>query len=199
MGLIVISPAVTIVTAITIILIVGILAVYLSILKKNGWIGETPNYRCPNPECQKIFQIPLKVKDFSNKKEVHHACPECGYDLGTASGKNGLKQTMLQSKPEAKISDSTSKRIETDAPMANNCKIESKAQVVALLIESAKDQAVVETDTEVCLKQKQDNPEIDRPACCNHYFGYLSGFQKKAETLDECYFCLRLIECSKKS
>ncbi len=105
-------PATTeIVTAITIVLIVAILAVYLLILKRNGWIGETSNYRCPNPQCQKIFQEPVRVKDFSNKKQVGLACPECGFDLGSLDDKKGLKETTLQNKPELKIQDSTPKPI----------------------------------------------------------------------------------------
>ncbi len=139
--------AVEIVTAITIILIVAILAVYLSILKKNGWIGEPSNYRCPNPQCEKIFQTPLKVKDFSNKKEVHLACPECGYDLGSLNGKKGLKEITLQSKPEVKIQDSTSKRIETEVSTTNNGSKEPNAlKAAAPIVESKKNETSPETD-----------------------------------------------------
>ena len=62
----------------TVVLIGVILTVYISILKRNGWIGKTSNYRCPNNQCKKIFQKPLKVKNYSNQKEIHLACPECG-------------------------------------------------------------------------------------------------------------------------
>jgi len=99
---------VDLVTAITIVLIGVILTIYLLILKKNGWIGEASNYRCPNPKCRKIFQVPMKVKDYSTKKEVGLACPECGYDLGPLKGGKGLKETALQCEPESKIRDSVS-------------------------------------------------------------------------------------------
>jgi uncharacterized Zn-finger protein len=100
--------AVEIVTVITVILVGAILTVYFLVLKKNGWIGEASNYRCPNPQCRKIFQVPMKVKDFSTKKEVGLACPECGCDLGPLKGGKGLKETTLQSGPELKIRDSVS-------------------------------------------------------------------------------------------
>ncbi len=191
---------VEIVTVITIIVIVAILAIYLSILKKYGWIGETPNYRCPNPKCQKIFQTPLKVKDFSNKKEVHLACPECGFDLGSLNDKKGLKEISLQSKPEAKSHDSTSKRIETEVSTINNGGKEPEPlRAAAPIVHSKKNTTSPETDQEVFLKQKSDDLKKDGPACCNHYFGYLRGTQKRAETLDECYFCPKLIECCKKA
>ena len=72
------------------------------------------------PNAKKSSKTPLKVKDFSNKKEVHLACPECGYDLGSLDGKKGLKEITLQNKPEVKIQDSTSKPIETKVSTTNN-------------------------------------------------------------------------------
>jgi hypothetical protein len=46
-------------TAITIVLIAIILAVYASVLKKNGWIGKTSNKTGIN---EKLFQIQLETK-----------------------------------------------------------------------------------------------------------------------------------------
>jgi len=82
--------------------------------------------------------------------------------------------------------------------MTNNGNMESNTHVVAPLVESKKNHARSETGTEVCFKQKLDGLEKDRPACCNHYFGYLGVFQR-TETLDECYFCPKLLECCKKA
>jgi hypothetical protein len=189
-----------IVTAITIILIAAILAVYLSILKKNGWIGEPPNYRCPNPQCQKIFQVPLKVKDFSNKKETHLACPECGYDLGSLNGKKGLKEITLQSKPEVKIQDSTSKRIETEVSTTNNGGKEPSAlRAAAQIVESKINKSPTEIEYELFLKQELDDSKEDRPACCTHYLRYLRNLPKGAKAPEECYSCPRLIACYKKN
>ncbi len=194
-----IPQAIDTITAITIILIVAILAVYLSILKKYGWIGEPSNYRCPNPQCEKVFQTPLKVKDFSNKKEVHLACPECGYDLGSLNSKKSLKEITLQSKPEVKIQESTSKPVETQGSTTNNSSKEPNAlRTTAPIVEPKKKETSPETDHS-CLKPKLDDLKKDGPECCNHYFGYLGGIQKGAETLDECYFCPRLLECCKKA
>ena len=99
---------VDLVTAITIVLIGVILTIYLLILKKNGWIGEASNYRCPNPQCRKVFQVPMKVKDFSTKKVVGLACPECGYDLGSLNAEKDLNEPAVQCNPELKIRDSVS-------------------------------------------------------------------------------------------
>jgi hypothetical protein len=200
LGIPLIPYTIEIVTAITIILIGAILAVYLSILKRNGWIGETPNYRCPNPQCKKIFQTPLKVKDFSNKKEVHLACPECGYDLGSLNGKKGLKEITLQSEPELKIQDLTSKRIETEGSTTNNGSKEPNAlRDAAPIVESKKNETSPEIDHGLFLKQELDDSKKDRPAGCNHYFRYLGTLSKGTKTPDECYSCSSLIECYKKA
>ena len=122
---------VDLVTAITIVLIGVILTIYLLILKKNGWIGEASNYRCPNPKCRKIFQTPLKVKDFSTGKEVGFACPECGYDLGSSKGEKCFKETALQTEPELKIRDSVSILIGVGGSTANGCTKEPKPPAAA--------------------------------------------------------------------
>jgi hypothetical protein len=114
----VLQYSVEIVTAVTIILIVAILTVYLSILKKNGWIGKISNYRCPNPQCKKIFHSPLKVKDYSNRKETYLACPECGYDLGSSNNEKALRETIIE-KPEVETQDSPAALIETTVSMTN--------------------------------------------------------------------------------
>ncbi len=96
------------------------MTVYLSILKRNGWIGKTSNYRCPNPQCKNVFQKPIKVKDYSNQKEIHLACPECGYDLGSSNNKNALKENMVENKSELKTPESPATLIENKVSMTNN-------------------------------------------------------------------------------
>ncbi len=121
-----ISGAFDVVTYITIISIAAILTVYILILKRNGWIGKTSNYRCPNPDCKKIFHSPLKVKDYSNKKDTRIACPECGYDLGFPSNQNALMQTIVENIVDQKAKLS-SDEIETQVSKTNmqNGKVES--------------------------------------------------------------------------
>lgn len=121
-----ISGAFDVVTYITIISIVAILTVYILILKRNGWIGKTSNYRCPNPDCKKIFHSPLKVKDYSNKKDTRIACPECGYDLASSGNKKALMQTIV--KIDAGQKDQlSSDEIETEVSKTNmqNEKVEA--------------------------------------------------------------------------
>jgi len=194
-----ILSAVDLVTLITVILIAAILTAYISILKKNGWIGEASNYRCPNPQCRRIFQAPMKVKDFSTGKEAGFACPECGYDLGSLKGGKSLKKTPLQSEPESKIKNSFSKPIEAgDSTVNRGIKEPEMAVFADLTFESEKNPSLQGSDQNF-LEQKFDKAKKDSPACCKHYFGYLGVFPGRTETLDECYFCPMLIECGKRA
>lgn len=120
------SWAVDVVTALSIVSIAAILTVYILILKRNGWIGKTSNYRCPNPDCKKIFHSALKVKDYSDKKDTRIACPECGYDLGSSNNKNALMQSKVKNTAVQKNQLSTDK-IETEASKTNiqNEKVEA--------------------------------------------------------------------------
>ena len=113
------------VTIVTVVIICTILAIYLSVLKKNGWLGSlgAKFYRCPNQGCKRIFQKPIELKDLSETPaRIYPACPHCGMDLEPllASGigeKSGLKvKTSLQQKKTGiRIEDSAS-RIETRKP-----------------------------------------------------------------------------------
>ena len=187
------------VTVITVVLIGVILTIYLLILKKNGWIGEASNYRCPNPQCRKVFQVPMKVKDFSTKKEVGLACPECGCDLEPLKGGKGLKETGSHGEPELKIEDSFSKPIEAGDSTVNRGIKEDKASVFTHpTFEPEKNPSLQESGQSL-LGQKLDDAKKDRPGCCKHYLGYLGVLPARTETLDECYFCPMLIECGKRA
>jgi hypothetical protein len=192
----VIPSAVGIVTAITIILIGAIVTVYLSILKRNGWIGNTSNYRCPNPQCRKIFQTPMKVKDLSKKSEAHLACPECGFDLGLLNAEKSL-EIAIESKQELK-KESVSKPIEKQVPVTKDTVKEVNAlENPSITIEPKQNTSPQKINKKSIPKQKEADPKKDRPAGCNYHFGYLGSLPKGTETPDECYSCTRLIECFK--
>jgi hypothetical protein len=89
------------VTIIAILIICAILAIYLAILKRNGWLGGSDKfYRCPNPECKKIFRTPAKVKDLSESHtRIHYACPECGTDIEPYLKTGAFHKTSTEAAP----------------------------------------------------------------------------------------------------
>ena len=79
-----------VITAITLAVIGVILALYFMVLKRKGWLRDDSQgsyYRCPNPECRKIFDKPVAITDLSgeNPARLHSACPHCGFNLETVS------------------------------------------------------------------------------------------------------------------
>jgi hypothetical protein len=87
------------VTILTVAIICVILAIYLSVLKKNGWLGSSGSkfYRCPNPECKGIFQKPIELKDLSETPaRVYPACPHCGFNLELVLGSGIGKKLPLK-------------------------------------------------------------------------------------------------------
>jgi len=110
-------------TVITFVLVAVILAGYVSVLKKNGWIGKTS------------FE-----KDF--------------------------KTSSFRSQPEFKAQNAFGSFIEVKEPKPKE-------------------------------EGKEPQNQKDKPAVCNHYFGYLSTLPKMAAPPEECYFCAKLLECYK--
>jgi hypothetical protein len=104
------------VTAITITGISVIIAIYIVVLKKRGWLKEEPPpqsfFLCSNPKCEKIFQKPMKLTVLSETPpREHSACPHCGVVL-TALHSTPQEEPELpvetqlrREKPKLKIED----------------------------------------------------------------------------------------------
>ena len=122
-GMLLVPYTIETVTTIAIVVIAIILAVYLIILRKNGWLGGNSYfYRCPNQECKRVFQNPVEMKDLSETPvRVYPACPHCGNDLGpllasfTGSKPGSYKALIRPGKPEAQTKD-PAPRNETQQP-----------------------------------------------------------------------------------
>jgi hypothetical protein len=119
------------VTILAVAIICVILAIYLSVLKKNGWLGSRGSkfYRCPNPECKGIFQKPIELKDLSETPaRVYPACPHCGFNLEPVLGSGVGKKLALKITPPAQHKK-TDTKIETTK--IETTKTEVKADVKA--------------------------------------------------------------------
>ncbi len=157
-----------IVTAITLTVIGIILALYFIVLKRKGWLREDSQgsfYRCPNPECRKIFDKPIVLTDLSqNSTHVRSACPHCGFDLQTVSPVGASK----------KLEKAVKTPLHPEEPMER--------------VEASK-----------ITKEKQSSPPPKgvqaRPPECRHFFGYLKKIPKNTPIPDECFGCLRMVDC----
>ena len=104
------------VTAITITGISVIIAIYIVVLKKRGWLKEEPPpqsfFLCSNPKCEKIFQKPMKLTVLSETPpREHSACPHCGVVLTALHSRTQeepelpVETQLRREKPKLKIED----------------------------------------------------------------------------------------------
>lgn len=191
------------VTAITLIVIGIILALYFTVLKRKGWLTENSNesfYLCPNPECKKIFQKPIMLTDLSEEPpRVRKACPHCGLELGAVS------PFRVQKKPEMAVKIPLSPeeplvRVKTPKPVMS---VESLDIPENPLVAEDTQKPLAETPERVEAQNftEEEQPPTTpsklqaRPAGCSHFLGYLKKFPKNTSIPDECFGCLKMIEC----
>ena len=145
------------ITVVTAVVISTILAIYLFVLKKNGWLGAGSKfYLCPNQECRKVSQKPVELKDLSEiPARIYHACPHCGTNL----------ESVLASCSERKP------RLEVKIPLQpkkTGMKIEDSASVLKDYLSTPKNSAkescihvrASHRDSEDTMKIETRKPEI---------------------------------------
>jgi hypothetical protein len=173
-------------TIATIIVISIILAVYLIILKKSGWLGESSGfYRCPNPECKEIFQKPIELKDLSETPtRVYRACPECGVDL------EQFFASRVRRNSKAVLSGMRRKVLSVSETIGFTSKPETgimrKAPEKSLSTSKGSNEAKSKFGVEV---------SKDNQAKCPHFFGYLRTLPRGTPVPYACFFCDKMTDC----
>jgi hypothetical protein len=175
-----------IVTVLTIASIGTIILLYFIVLKKKGWLSDDSNgsyYRCPNPECRKIFDKPVAITDLSGENPIrlHSACPHCGFDLEKASPSLVRKKAEMPSKT-----------------------LRSSEESVVTVKASNPEMSAESTETSekpIVTKGVQKLPTAfpkslqARPPECSHFFGYLRKIPKNTPIPDGCFSCRQMVEC----
>jgi DNA-directed RNA polymerase subunit RPC12/RpoP len=158
------------VTATTLTVIGVILVLYFLVLKRKGWLREDwkeTHYRCPNQECRKIFEKPVKLSDLSqNPPRVYSACPHCGFEIEMASPSAVGKKTRMPFKIPLSPKEST--------------KISGKPKA--------------DKDNQK-LPAASPKPLQGRPPKCSHFLGYLRKIPKNTTIPDQCFSCQQMVEC----
>jgi hypothetical protein len=160
-----VQPTFEVVTVITVVVIGVILALYLIILRKNGWLGGNSDfYRCPNLKCKGIFQKPIELKDLSETPaRVYPACPECGVDL----------ESIFPSRVE---------------------KVEIKKVKEAKRPQNLDSKPMKMTPVQGTQKRKEPT-KVSDDLRCDRYFGYLGQRYKKEDIPENCLGCPRITDC----
>ena len=83
-------------TGLTISGILAILAIYLIVVYKKGWLKnesktEQAYYLCPNQKCKRVFKKPVWLTDLSKTPPTsYQACPHCGLNIQTITSPSSL-------------------------------------------------------------------------------------------------------------
>ncbi len=192
------------VTAITITVLSIIITIYVVVLKKRGWLKEETSpesfFLCPNPECKKMFQKPMKLTDLSETPpREHSACPHCGVILIASLSKTQKKPKLAvetspsQEKPRITIDDLLGREKylkHTKEPM-----VPAKNQETRISIKSAEipeePKVTVETPKPVpaieLMREKEDNVEVaetPKPLENSHEYKALEHLKEKSLSIE---------------
>ena len=195
-------PATETVTIIAILIICVILAIYLTILRRNGWLGGSDKfYRCPNPGCKKIFRTPAKVKDLSETPHrIHYSCPECGTDVEPFLKSGTSKEATTEAKPKqpatpkpAYLKQKPETQPITSKPVSLSQKSETQPATPSQI--QIKEPEPKQTDQTLKPAITEDNSKTAKSSGCQNYFGYLGDRQKNEAIPETCLDCPNSIDC----
>jgi hypothetical protein len=200
------TPSTETVTIIAIIMICVILTIYLTILRRNGWLGGSDKfYRCPNLGCKKIFRNPTKVKDLSETPHrIHYLCPECGTDLEPFLKSDTSKETTTEAKPKQPATPkpvylNQKPEVQTtpqqSAPKPTYLEHNSETQPATPSQIQIKEPQPKQTDQTLKPAITEDNSKTTKGSGCQYYFGYLGDRQKNEAIPETCLDCPNSIDC----
>ena len=194
------------VTIIAVLIICVILAIYLTILRRNGWLGGSDKfYRCPNPGCKKIFRNPAKVKDLSETPHrIHYSCPECGTDVEPFLKSDTSKETTTEAKPKQpatpkpiylKQKPEVQTTAQHSAPKSTYLEQKSETQPATPSQIQIKEPQSKQTDQTLKPVITEDNQKTTESSGCQYYFGYLGNRQKNEAIPETCLACPNSLDC----
>jgi len=200
-----------------------IFALYLIILRKNGWLGgKSSFYRCPNQECKKVFQKPIELKDLSmNPPRTYPACPECGTNLDPFFNLITKRIPKIRSNPTSNQTKNEIKQNEKKAPMKRAETTNQKQKQMSTPKEKTPTTKPEIRPTEAkrieTLNQNQSQKQLSilkekTPTTkttmenrklntidysgCEYFFGYLSTLNIKEESIPLiCLECPKTLDC----
>ncbi len=209
-------------TILTVSGILAILAIYVIVVYKKGWLKveskvDQAYYLCPDQKCRKVFQKPVWLTDLSSTPpESYQACPHCGMKVEAilpssltmttpertkppvGAGEVGSLQAGLRLAKREMISDSSESSYESKPELqksasANLQKSKSK-QTPKPLFRFRKVQKDTQKPPE-SPKNSETKNSIESQRKCSHFFGYVKTLPKNTPIPDECLWCPSIIDC----
>lgn len=210
------------ITALAISGILGIIALYIIVVYKKGWLKTNNSFEdcflCPNPDCRKPFSKPVLLTDLSiTPPKSYPACPHCSITLRNISFFSVKKKPSVESikvlpslkepkKPTEKtqpIKEQTMPEKPTEIkevskpafpPVMSNGLRKAALQELKL---SVRPIAVRDKKPSISIKPDlpQEMKDHSSSQQCPHFFGYVRSLPKNDPIPDECLGCPWIVQC----
>ena len=209
-------------TILTISGILAILAIYVIVVYKKGWLkreskADQAYYLCPSQKCRRVFKKPVWLTDLSHTPpESYQACPHCGMKvqatvpsaltmnapehtkppLGaseTGRPKSRLHFAGRETSPSKSETSPESKFDLATTDTAGHQKPEGK-QAPNPLFHFPQTQEDPRKPPEPPKRAEVKGP-VENQRKCSHFFGYVKTLPKNTPIPDECLWCPSIVDC----
>jgi len=212
-------------TALTVSGILAILAIYVIVVYKKGWLKRESKtdqayYLCPSQKCRRVFKKPVWLTDLSRTPpESYQACPHCGMNVQAVS--SGLLATAMSeaaAKPSIAAGEvrSSQDRLRFTRREVIAAKSEQGSELTKPSLQTSGPKSQPKSEDEQVHKPLFQSPQIRNEAQqkplgspkrngekssvesqrkCSHFFGYVKTLPKNTPIPDECLWCPSIVDC----
>lgn len=208
-----------IITALTLGGIVAILALYMLVVYKKGWIrrdskGSKTYYLCPNTKCRRVFKEPIWLTDLSKMPpESFQSCPHCGINLQTPpsfSFRTNAESKTATHPQLIHVGDQTSKGMQhhqrestkqitpkIDMHVQSPRQADPKPAIKTQATQTSYSEMHVPTTAKSIptLQKHEEKKPVASSKSCQHYLGYVRTLPKSTPIPDECMWCSLIVKC----
>lgn len=210
-------------TILTVSGILAILAIYVIVVYKKGWLkkeskADQAYYLCPSQKCRKVFRKPVWLTDLSHTPpESYQACPHCGMKVQAMLPSSLTMTATGPTKPHVGASDIgspkpklrlTASETTSDRPEPSY-KSESELQTSdSISHQKSKSKQTskpffhfpkIQKDTQETPaespKKSGAKSTFESQRKCSHFFGYVKTLPKNTPIPDECLWCPSIVDC----
>jgi hypothetical protein len=208
-------------TLLTVSGILAILAIYVIVVLKKGWLkGDSKNdqayYLCPSQKCRKVFNKPVWLTDLSKTPpESYQACPHCGMNVQTTSLSSPVTAQLETARsPLQGDTRNVQDKLHFTRREAVAIKSEENGEIAEPSPGASGSRSLPESEAEKADKpffqlphiRKEPQPSkppkgsgnegsLESQRKCSHFFGYVRTLPKNTPIPDECLWCPSIVDC----
>jgi len=193
--------------------ILAILAIYVIVVCKKGWLKRESKtdqayYLCPNQKCKRVFKKPVWLTDLSRTPpESYQACPYCGINIQAIASSSSLASPMpdVVRKPSPYLNEVRSqhgrphfgkKAAATDrAESSPELPKPEDSQLPKPISEFPSTRKSAPEKPSDLPKKNVEKGSSESLKKCSHFFGYVRTLPKNTPIPDECLWCPSIVDC----